>query len=193
MQATDTADVAEIQGELAEQASGEAGGDAGEAACEEWRPVFGGDYEISSRGRFRRATPGRRTHAGRELTRTLLKIGYYIVQPVINGKNQKHYIHALVAEAFLGPRPENYDINHKDGIKTNNDVSNLEYVTHAENMRHANRTGLIRYRSVLPESTIEQIRSLRSDGLSYSRIAKATGVSIGWCWQVTNGGKRNAK
>ena len=43
--------------------------------------------------------------------------------------------HLLVALAFIGPRPEGYELDHIDGDKTNNRPENLEYVTHAENMR----------------------------------------------------------
>lgn len=158
---------------------------------EQWRPITGGNYEISSHGRFRRSTPGRKTEAGKLLTLTKLKIGYHVVQPVINGKNVMKYIHHLVAEAFIGPRPDGFDINHRDGVKTNNRVDNLEYVTHAENMRHAADNGMIGGKRVIPDETIETMRSLRSRGLSYSQVARETGVSIGYCWMVIN--KRNRR
>lgn len=51
--------------------------------------------------------------------------------------NYTKYIHGLVAEAFLGPRPEGYQVDHKDGNRSNNHVSNLEYVTHRENIKRA--------------------------------------------------------
>ena len=51
-------------------------------------------------------------------------------------------VHILVAECWIGPRPCGMTINHKDGIKTNNHVSNLEYVSQGDNARHAYRLGL---------------------------------------------------
>ncbi len=57
--------------------------------------------------------------------------GYLLVG--IEGK--VHTIHSLVAEAFLGPRPKGYDIDHISGDKTDNRLCNLEYVTHKENIR----------------------------------------------------------
>jgi len=51
-------------------------------------------------------------------------------------------IHRLVAKCYLGEQPSGICVNHKDGVKANNHPSNLEYVTIAENVRHAVRMGL---------------------------------------------------
>lgn len=51
-------------------------------------------------------------------------------------------IHILVLEAFIEPRPNNLVANHKDGIKENNSINNLEWVTYSENLKHAFETGL---------------------------------------------------
>lgn len=68
--------------------------------------------------------------------------GYLEAQIYINGKQKKVGLHRLVAIAFI-PNPEHKpEVNHIDGIKINNHVSNLEWVTREENMQHASRTGL---------------------------------------------------
>ncbi len=54
---------------------------------------------------------------------------------LIGAEGKLHTVHSLIAEAFLGPRPEGYDIDHISGDKTDNRPCNLEYVTHKENMR----------------------------------------------------------
>lgn len=67
---------------------------------------------------------------------------YDRVKLIINGKSITKSIHRLVAEAFI-PNPNNYpQVNHIDGIKMNNNVSNLEWCTASENELHAYRTGL---------------------------------------------------
>lgn len=66
-------------------------------------------------------------------------LGYLLIHL---GENKIKMIHTLVAEAFI-PNPENKKyVNHIDGNKQNNHVSNLEWVTSKENMNHAIRTGL---------------------------------------------------
>jgi hypothetical protein len=55
-------------------------------------------------------------------------------------------VHGLVAETFIGPRPNGAQVNHKDGNKRNNAVCNLEYVTASQNIQHAYDTGLKRSR-----------------------------------------------
>lgn len=64
--------------------------------------------------------------------------GYKVIK--IKGKEYK--VHRIVAMAYI-PNPENKpQVNHKDGVKSNNKVSNLEWVTNSENQLHAWKTGL---------------------------------------------------
>jgi len=61
-----------------------------------------------------------------------------------NGKGKHVLIHRLVAEAFL-PNPQSLAyVNHKDGDKLNNDVSNLEWCDASQNMKHAYSNGLVK-------------------------------------------------
>lgn len=112
---------------------------------EEWKPIVGweDDYEVSNLGRVRRKPvpikPSKRSN--RQETRP-----YYQISLANAKKGRKHtyMVHRLVAEAFLGERPQSYHINHKDGDKANNAVENLEYVSPRENIMHAVEMGLIR-------------------------------------------------
>lgn len=68
--------------------------------------------------------------------------GYPSVDLCANGSKKTHSVHVLVAEAFIGSRPQGYTVNHKDADRTNNLVSNLEWVTQSRNVKHAYELGL---------------------------------------------------
>ncbi|KKN85533.1 hypothetical protein LCGC14_0278560 [marine sediment metagenome] len=72
--------------------------------------------------------------------------GYCRVGLHKDGKRHHKYIARLVAKAFISNPENKREVNHIDGIKANNDKSNLEWSTRSENILHAFRTGLI-YRS----------------------------------------------
>lgn len=155
---------------------------------EQWKQCLPG-YEVSDHGRVRRSDTGRRTWAGRILKSQVQVIGYESVRPTVDGKNKHFYIHDLVASAFIGKKPEGASVNHKNGVKRDNRPENLEYVSHAENMRHAAESGLIVRGEDHPahkmtEAGVRQLRDDRKAGLSYSRIAKKHGLSIATAYQI---------
>lgn len=92
-------------------------------------------------------------------------------------------VHRLVWEAANGPIPDDKEINHIDGVKTHNWITNLELVTHAENIRHAYRTGLKTNRGEkhpsnrLSESQVREIRKLRASGRTVTAIGRQFGVT----------------
>ena len=108
---------------------------------EVWKPISGfeGLYEVSNFGRVRRidCDPYRYLkfgYAGRGYSQVHL---YGLL-----GKKRDAYVHRLVAEAFL-ENPRNCEqVNHIDGNKKNNHVSNLEWCTNQENQIHAIKLGL---------------------------------------------------
>lgn len=99
--------------------------------------VFSEDYEVSNTGRVR----NRRT--GRILKTYVNRKGYEQVC-VGKGRNLKLVvkIHRAVAETFLERPGQEFVVNHKDGVKTNNCVENLEWCTLSENTKHAWEAGL---------------------------------------------------
>lgn len=110
-----------------------------------------------------------RKHNGIWLKSTKITIGYIYVILTKNGKRKGKYIHRLVAEAFI-PNPENKrEVNHKNGIKIDNRIENLEWVSPHENMIHAHGNGLIprsklqgvnRPNSKLDDKKVKQIREI---------------------------------
>lgn len=103
---------------------------------ERWEPIEGFHYSVSTDGRIRNDE----TDAIK--APTIRKDGYYKVDLYDNGQRSSKRISRLVAEAFI-PNPDHKpQVNHIDGNKLNNDISNLEWVNNSENMLHAFRTGL---------------------------------------------------
>lgn len=115
---------------------------------EDWEIIPGHpSYEVSSMGRVRCwSYMDKPRHRPRNLKLgSGKKLNYHQIT-LSKGARQKRewvYVQRLVVEAFLGPAPkEGMEINHKNGIGTDNRVENLEWVTHSENLLHAVRVGL---------------------------------------------------
>lgn len=111
----------------------------------------------------------------------ILKNGYPYITAWKNSIGKTTAVHVLVAEAFIGPRPEKFDVNHKDKNRANNRVENLEYCSRAENIRHAYTThsggGRVRKSDAkLTEEDVHNIRRLRRAGHAVSKVAKMAGV-----------------
>jgi hypothetical protein len=104
---------------------------------EVWRDAYKG-YQVSDLGRVRSL----KKKEVKILTARKDKKGYLQVHLRIDGKDKIKRVHRLVAETFI-PNPENKpQINHEDGNKENNCVSNLTWVTNGENQLHAYKNGL---------------------------------------------------
>lgn len=102
---------------------------------EVWAQIPGHkNYQISNMGRVLSV------RYNRFLTATRLgSDGYFVVSL---GRGEVHLIHILVARAFFGEIQEGFEVNHKDGDKSNWKLSNLEVVTPIQNQLHAFQTGL---------------------------------------------------
>lgn len=104
------------------------------------------------------------------LKQTISKTGYYAISTRLGGRKgiPKYFkVHRFVAQAYI-PNPENKPhVNHIDGNKLNNHISNLEWCTPSENIQHAYDTGLINKDSLKGENsfsaklTNDQVRQIR--------------------------------
>lgn len=95
------------------------------------------DYEVSDWGKVRRRTVSKRLNYKKgKILKPYSNSGYLNINLSKNGETKYKKVHGLVLETFIGPRPEGFYCNHKDGIKTNNFVSNLEWVTPKRNTEH---------------------------------------------------------
>lgn len=99
---------------------------------EKWRPIAefpNENYEVSNFGNVR-------NKAKKTVLCKSERGGYLFSTMSINGEGVRRPIHQLVAEAFI-PNPENkLQVNHKDKVRNNNFVNNLEWCTQSENCQH---------------------------------------------------------
>lgn len=162
---------------------------------EVWRPLPGreSEYLVSSHGRVRsvdrqieNAAGGRcdayaRFVRGRLLSQRTARGGYRVVS--LSGAHPgNRLVHRLVAEAFVGPAPDGYQVNHRNGDKLDNRPENLEYVTPSENTQHAYDTGLQKrgeghYNAKLTEEAVLSMRANRGR-LTYKQMADRYGVTV---------------
>lgn len=153
---------------------------------EEWRTVKNNPgYEVSNLGNVR--SVDREVHSknglvirfkGKQLRPGLSKSGYLSL--ALSGKT--HNIHALVAECFIGERPQKHDVNHINGNKLDNTASNLEYVSRSENMKHAVKIGLC-------EKTISASRSRCGTNAKHAKLNYEIAENIRWFkknWDLTD-------
>lgn len=155
---------------------------------EEWRPVvrYEGLYEVSSLGRVRSLDryESITTKDGRSYIRE--SKGRLLAGEFTNGRvhyravnlypqRKRRLIHRLVAEAFLGPCPDGYDVRHLDKNHLNNAVDNLAYGTRQENMADSIRDE--RQCHKLSPTDVREIRKRIKDGDTNTSICADYGVS----------------
>ena len=153
---------------------------------EEWLPMreLPSDYFVSNKGRVMRISPSKGATPGKMRSQVINWHGYYTVMFKMDGKPTLRLVHRLVADAFLGPIPEGLQVNHKNGVKTDNRLENLEIVTNGENRAHSyqvlgvkpNRTP--GEKNVNARLTWEIVDEIRSSKESYSALARKYGVSV---------------
>lgn len=151
-----------------------------------WKDIEGyPGYEISNLGRvmsYKGKTPrimkGQFSNSGYQ--RLLLNKGR---KPPIR---KHHSIHRLVAQAFISNPESKPEVNHKNGVKANNKVENLEWCTSSENRLHADQTGLS-----FIKLTSKEVREIRASKKIPNRIlAKRYKVSFRHISKIKNGKRR---
>lgn len=104
-----------------------------------WTPIAGYEhaYEVSDCGQVKRIAPGPHTRPGKILKPRYSRDGYIRYTLTWEAKAKIFFAHRLVWLSFVGDIPVGLQINHKNGIRDDNRLANLELMTPSENTRHA--------------------------------------------------------
>lgn len=141
---------------------------------EVWYPVkdYKGYYEITKTGMVRSLSKRNFQYI---LEGRIDRGGYKTVRLSKSGNTKTHFVHRLLAQQFiLNPLNKGF-VNHKNGIKLDNSLSNLEWVSHQENVIDAYKQGLNSFAKKLYDP---------ATGITYHSIkaaAKATGINYNTC------------
>lgn len=146
---------------------------------EKWLNIHGFTcYQVSDLGRIKST----KFNKSRILKPHKRRHGYLAVE--LNGR--AYSIHRLVATAFLMNPDNKTDVNHKNGVKYDNCVDNLEWTTHAENMKHSfkigcqNNVGSKHPRAILDEKDVMKIKEVLLSDNTWGvnqRLARQFGVT----------------
>lgn len=168
----------------------------------EWRYIRGyeGLYQVSDSGLVRSVPRFAKNRSGKVFLQKgrLMKqnvspnCNYLMVDLYKNGKRTHHLTHILVARTFLGCDDKSLEVNHKDGNHFNNNIENLELVTHLQNIRHARENGLINdygeksANAALSDYEAFKVRKFWQMGCTQTEIAETFGVSIQTISKIVN-------
>ena len=149
------------------------------------------NYSVSNTGKVRN-----------DKTMKLLKMkpnkkGYIRVGIYLRGEDtvKRVSVHVMVAETFIGPKPDdNFEIDHVDGNKSNNNVSNLEWVTRSENIKRAFMkelkkpiVGSEHPVSVYTDEQVHKLCMLASQGNSVDVCARISNIPKSYAYSILRG------
>ncbi|MFS0556889.1 NUMOD4 domain-containing protein [Brevibacillus sp. 179-C9.3 HS] len=158
---------------------------------EVWKDVVGyeGIYRVSSFGRVKSLANGS-SRKEKILKSHVDRNGYVKLDLSKKGQSKKFYVHRLVAQAFIPNSLNKSQVNHRDGVKTMNHASNLEWCTPSENVKHAYSIGLTD--RVKPVLAVNLDTNERLEFVSRSDASRHLGVSTGNIYDVLKGKSNHA-
>ena len=162
---------------------------------EVWKEIEDLPYEVSSFGNVRRALNSKYKYArGGNISPYVNRTGYLAVNLYMQSKVHKFLVHRLVALAFVpNTAPEEYTvINHLDGNRLNNDISNLEWCTQSQNMKHAWDSGLVKNHHANASNKRKGSSSIYK-GVSWSSSRNRWCVCVGYQGKTYSGGRFNCE
>jgi len=155
-----------------------------------WKPLINhrNNYEVSNHGRIKNSNLNRILKCGHDQN------GYIIfkIRDLNLHKPIFHKVHRIVALYFIDNLENKPQVNHKNGIKSDNNVENLEWCNALENQQHARKTGLIKQsgelsvNAKLKKTDAEEIRLMKKNGATLKNICYKFKISKACASYVVN-------
>lgn len=148
---------------------------------------YEGLYAITECGNiYSYAKPATGAATGMRKARWLKKTNHRGYEYVNLGANNVKAVHRLMAEAYLACDAVRRHVNHKNGIKNDNRIENLEWCTQEENNQHMWRTGLGTACRAISGDDIKTVRDMYAGGKTLVQIAQKYGVGSSTISRVIN-------
>lgn len=155
---------------------------------EKWASIPGlPNYEASTSGQIRSMKSGRGVinEPGHIMSGCPDQKGYLLVNCRVGHKSRTQRVHRLIARTFIGEIPDGFQINHMNGVKDDNRLTNLEIVSPGQNLKHRhdvlkikiNWRGSNHGKAKLNEPSVMEIRRRYAKGELQKTLAKEFGVS----------------
>jgi hypothetical protein len=159
-----------------------------------WKDVIGLEdyYQVSNLGNVRskerfviRGRGGRYKIECKNLNPSINSDGYLTGIFRVDKNPINYKVHRILAESFIGSIPEGFEVNHINGIKTDNRLENLEIVSKSKNIKHAfdlclnkPRRGELNGMCKIDSDTAKWIKEMTKNGFTESQISSQLNVSI---------------
>ena len=158
---------------------------------EVWVPIQDApDYRVSTLGTIQRLVKGKYvTLVPRKCNHNQMYRSVYVAG---NKKRGGRFVHRLVIESFIGPRPEGMECLHKNGIGYDNRLCNLRWGTRQENvddrrLHGTNTVGEKHPKAILTEQSVMEMRKLAAEGATITQLGKMFGVCNAAAAMAING------
>lgn len=161
---------------------------------EVWKDIkgFNGKYFVSNTGKVLSTHNNKKT-----ILKPSTATGYEYVSLSLNKITKSYKVHRLVAIAFIENKNNKPQINHINGIKTDNRVENLQWCTAKENLSHAKKTGLNKsygfnhHNSKLTRDSIIEIRK-NEGNLTHKQLSKIYNIATDGISRIRNNKRYNS-